>query len=110
MEWKSRLIAAISLLIIFAAFWICCLQNQKEYPKKMQVMYELCKVRSGPGTAFDLVTRVDQGELVIVLGTAEDTEHQIWYRLDKKTLRGDIEAEECYILSDLLTDYDGSYN
>lgn len=106
MEWKSRFIATLSLLIVFAAFIICCVQNQKEYPKKMQVVYESCKVRSGPGTMFELVTRVDQGELVIVLGMTEDAEHQTWYRLDKKTLPKDIEAEECYIRSDLLTDCD----
>ncbi|MBD5486347.1 MAG: SH3 domain-containing protein [Lachnospiraceae bacterium] len=106
MEWKSRFIATLSLLIVFAAFLICCIQNQKEYPKKMQVAFESCKVRSGPGTTFELVTRVDQGELVIVLGIAEDTECQTWYLLDKKTLPKDIEAEECYIRSDLLTNYD----
>ena len=106
MERKSRFIAAISLLIVFAVFLIYCIQNQKEYPKKMQAAYKSCKVRSGPGHEFDLVASIDQYTVVIVLGMTEDAEHQTWYRLDKKTFPKDIEAEECYIRSDLLTDCD----
>ena len=109
MERKSRFIAAISLLIVFAVFLIYCTQNPKEYPKKMQAAYKLCKVRSGPGHEFDLVGWLRQGETVVVLGVAEDENNQTWYKINTKSfanLPNNSDITECYIRSDLLTDCD----
>lgn len=106
MERKSRYISAALLLALFAIFLIFTLHNDDGYPKTMRVVVESGKVRSGAGTEFELTGHVLKDETVIVLGESMDTDNQIWYRIEPKSLpqgeRSWLVADEYYIRSDLL--------
>lgn len=106
MEKKSRYISAAALFIIFGIFLIINICAPKEYPKTMHVAVNACKVRNGAGVEFELVGKLRQGEIVIVLDVAEDQNNQTWYKIDSKSLPKDerswISAEEYYVRSDLL--------
>ena len=106
MEKKSRYISAAALFIIFGIFLIIIICAPKEYPKTMHVAVNACKVRNGAGVEFELVGKLRQGEIVIVLDVAEDQNNQTWYKIDSKSLPKDerswISAEEYYVRSDLL--------
>ena len=106
MEKKSRYISAAVLLIVFGIFLIFIICAPKEYPQTMHAAVMACKVRNGAGVEYDCVGFLQKGDVVIVLGVAEDQNNQIWYKIDPKSVQKDERAwesaEEYYIRSDLL--------
>lgn len=96
------------VIIIVAAvsiFWAFQGQGTKAFPQEMYVCENVCKIRAGAGKSFEVVGLLAKEEMVTVLNLVEGEDGQTWYKLDKDSLPADmdIEAEECYIRSDLLS-------
>lgn len=82
--------------------------SEEAFPRTMVVKNHVCKIRDGAGVEFKVVGLVAEGEELTVLGSEEDSNGQLWYRLDKESLeeKPDPSVEVCYIRADLLWEDD----
>ncbi len=94
----------IIIVAIIGIFWAVNGQDIEAFPQTMYVCQNVCRVRVGAGESFDAVGLLAKEDMVTVLDLVEGENGKTWYRLDKDSLPTDmdIEAEECYIRSDLL--------
>lgn len=83
-------------------------KSEEDFPRTMIVKDHVCKIRDGAGVEFKVVGLVAEGEELTVLGSEEDSNGQLWYRLDKESLeeKPDPSVEACYIRADLLWEDD----
>lgn len=83
-------------------------KSEEDFPRMMIVKDHVCKIRDGAGVEFKVVGLVAEGEELTVLGSEEDSNGQLWYRLDKESLeeKPDPSVEACYIRADLLWEDD----
>lgn len=83
-------------------------KSEEDFPRTMIVKDHVCKIRDGAGVKFKVVGLVAEGEELTVLGSEEDSNGQLWYRLDKESLeeKPDPSVEACYIRADLLWEDD----
>lgn len=79
-------------------------KSEEDFPRTMIVKDHVCKIRDGAGVEFKVVGLVAEGEELTVLGSEEDSNGQLWYRLDQESLKEkpDPSVEACYIRADLL--------
>lgn len=82
--------------------------SEEDFPRTMIVKDHVCKIREGAGVEFKVVGLVAEGEELTVLGSEEDSNGQLWYRLDQEFLeeKPDPSVETCYIRADLLREDD----
>lgn len=82
--------------------------SEEAFPRTMVVKNRVCKIREGAGVEFKVVGLVAEGEELTVLGVEEESNGQLWYRLDKESLeeKPDPSVEACYIRADLLREDD----
>lgn len=83
-------------------------KSEEDFPRTMIVKDHVCRIRDGAGVEFKVVGLVAEGEELTVLGSEEDSNGQLWYRLDKESLeeKPDPSVEACYIRADLLWEDD----
>lgn len=83
-------------------------KSEEDFPRTMIVKDHVCKIRDGAGVEFKVVGLVAEGEELTVLGSKEDSNGQLWYRLDQESLeeKPDPSVEACYIRADLLWEDD----
>lgn len=83
-------------------------ESEEDFPRTMIVKDRVCKIRDGAGVEFKVVGLVAEGEELTVLGSEEDSNGQLWYRLDQESLKEkpDPSVEACYIRADLLWEDD----
>lgn len=79
-------------------------KSEEDFPQTMIVKDHVCKIRDGAGVEFKVVGLIAEGEELTVLGSEEDSNGQLWYRLDQESLKEkpDPSVEACYIRADLL--------
>ncbi len=83
-------------------------KSEEDFPRTMIVKDRVCRIRDGAGVEFKVVGLVAEGEELTVLGSKEDSNGQLWYRLDQESLeeKPDPSVEACYIRADLLWEDD----
>lgn len=79
-------------------------KNVEAFPQTMVVKQHVCNVREGAGVEFKVVGLVAEGEKLTVLGSERGSNGQLWYCIDRESLKEkpDASVEACYIRADLL--------
>lgn len=79
-------------------------KNVEAFPQTMVVKQHVCKIREGAGVEFKAVGLVAEGEKLTVLGSEIGSNGQLWYCIDRESLKEkpDASVEACYIRADLL--------
>ncbi len=116
-KFTKRFLAALLGFIILAG-QICGTGFFTEYPgtayaedRSASVTATTLNVRSGPGTGYSAIAKLDHGTAVVVVGEETASDGSLWYRIrfttGSQTVEGYVSAQ--YIKFPVTYSYDGDF-